>query len=91
MVNEMRQLNDTARAHMNRDTESSGKWMCTCEACRNVRSLVGMEKVLDIWPIVNELRRAEERLSQLPEGPEKQHLAERWSGLQDQLAMQVAK
>ena len=91
MVNEMSQFNETARAHMQRDTEAGGLWICQCTECREIRALVGMEKVLNLWPLVRELRGTEEQLAGLSDGPEKQRLRERYLKLHDQLADQVAK
>jgi hypothetical protein len=90
MVKEVGQFKDVAREHMERDTANGGPWICGCEACRHVRSLVGMEKMLNIWPLGRELRGAEEQLKQLADGPEKQRLADRYLKLHDQLAAQVA-
>ena len=90
MVKEMGHFNDVARTHLDRDTATGGPWVCGCEACRHVRALVGMEKMFNIWPLVRELRGAEEQLDQLPDGPEKQRLSDRYMRLHDQLAAEVA-
>jgi len=90
MVHEMSRFNETARAHMSRDTEAGNKWICECRECHEIRSLVGMEKVLDVWTMVRELRGAQDRLEQLPDGPDKHMLRDRYLRLYDELAARVA-
>ena len=48
MSNAMTEIKATASAHMRRDLETGPKWTCECDACGHVRSLVGMEKVLEV-------------------------------------------
>jgi hypothetical protein len=91
MINEMSQVNETARSHMQRDTESGGKWTCSCLECSEVRSLVGMEKVMEVWLCVRELNAAEEKLNGIPDGPEKESLWTHYLSLIDQLAARVAR
>jgi hypothetical protein len=82
---------EIAEAHILRDSEEKGKWTCECEACSHMRSLTGIRKVLDIRPIVRELRGAEERLEQLNDGPEKNQLMKHYLELHDRLASAVAR
>lgn len=74
MITEMAQMSATAKAHMNRDVEAGGKWVCDCEPCRELRSLVGMEKVFKVRPLVREIEQIEQRVSALPDGAEKRML-----------------
>jgi hypothetical protein len=90
MIREMSRFNETARSHMQRDSEAGSRWVCDCLACREVRSLVGMEKVLDVWSMVRELRGAEDQFEHLPEGPEKTSARDRYLSLYDELAARVA-
>ena len=48
MINQMDQFKATANAHMRRDMEAGWKWVCQCEACKQIRSLIGMEKTLEV-------------------------------------------
>jgi len=91
MSTAMSEFNATASSHMRRDLESGGKWTCTCEACHAIRSLVGMEKTLGIRPLVREIEKTEERMKDLPDGPEKIGLKARYLQLHDQLAEELAK
>jgi len=94
MSEAMNQFKATANAHMRRDFESGRQWTCQCEACQEIRSLVGLEKVLDVRPLIRELEETVERLKQLPEGStsqEKRRLQEYYLKLYDQLADQMAK
>jgi hypothetical protein len=91
MANQMGEFKATANAHMRRDMEAGWKWVCQCEACKQIRSLVGMEKTLEVRQRVRELEEIEERLGALPEGPTKRDLGERYLKLYDQLADEMAK
>jgi hypothetical protein len=91
MTNQMSQFKETANAHMRRDMEAGWKWVCQCEACKQIRSLVGMEKTLEVRQRVREIEEIEERLEELPDGPTKQNLRERYLQLYDQLADEMAK
>jgi hypothetical protein len=51
MADNMSQISATANAHMRRDIEAGGKWACQCEACHELRSLIGMEKVLNAMSV----------------------------------------
>jgi hypothetical protein len=91
MALEMSLLKTTANAHMRRDLEAGGKWVCECEACRAIRDLVGMEKVLEVRPLVREIQLLEGRLDGLPDGPQRRSLLEQYLELHDKLADAVAK
>jgi hypothetical protein len=91
MATAMFDFKQTATAHMRRDLEASGKWTCTCEACHGIRSLVGMEKALDIRSFVREIEKTEDQMKDLPDGPEKAGLKARYLQLHDQLAEELAK
>jgi hypothetical protein len=94
MPDAMNEFMATAHSHMRRDIQlggAGGKWVCECEACREIRSLVGMEKMLRIRPLVREIEETEERLEGLANGFEKQRLQEQYLKLQDKLADEMAK
>jgi hypothetical protein len=91
MTNQMGQFKATANAHMRRDMEAGRKWVCQCEACKQIRSLIGMEKTLEVRQRVRELEEIEERLSGLPDGSMKRNLLEQYLTLYDQLADEMAK
>jgi hypothetical protein len=81
----------TADAHMRRDIEAGKKWVCQCEACAAIRSLVGVEKMLGIRPLVREIEDTETQLDGMPDGPEKCRLQEHHLKLYDRLASEMAK
>jgi hypothetical protein len=87
----MTEFKATASAHMRRDLEAGSKWACECEACAHFRSLVGVEKVLDVRPLVRDIDHLGSRLDELPAGPERQLVLERYLGLHDRLAEVVAE
>jgi hypothetical protein len=91
MATEMSLIKATANAHMRRDMESGQKWVCSCESCSEMRSLVGMEKLLDVRPLVRELNAIEEQLSLLQDGAEKRGLLGKYFALHDELADVMAK
>ena len=91
MPTEMSQIKAVANAHMRRDMEAGGKWVCGCDACLGIRSLIGMEKTLELRPLVREIEKMDERLDQLPSGPEKEALLEQYFALYDKLADVMAK
>ena len=43
----MSQFKSTANAHMRQEMER-GEWVCECEACHAIRSLVGLAKMLAV-------------------------------------------
>jgi hypothetical protein len=85
------QIKATANDHMRRDMGVGGKWVCACDACREMRSLTGLEKMLDVWPLVREIRQIEDRLDGLPDGPQKQSLLDQYFGLYGKLSDIVAR
>jgi hypothetical protein len=91
VTNQMGQFKATANAHMRRDMETEWKWICQCEACKQIRSLIGMEKTLEVRQRVRELEEIEEHLGGLADGPVKQNLREHYLQLYDQLADEMAK
>jgi hypothetical protein len=80
------EIRATANDHMRRDLGAGRKWVCQCDACVQMRSLVGLDKMLDVWPLVREIREIEERLHQLGDGPDRQNLQEQYFKLYDRLA-----
>jgi hypothetical protein len=91
MPTEMSQIKAIANAHMRRDVEAGGRWVCDCEACLGMRSLVGVEKTLEVRPLVRQIEEMGKRLDQLPNGPEKEALLEQYLDLHDNLADVMAK
>jgi hypothetical protein len=91
MSNAMNQFKETAQVHMRRDIETAGKWICTCEACHAIRSLLGMEKMLGVRPLVRQMEETEDLLKDLPDGPEKRRLLGHYLQLHDRLAEELAK
>ena len=87
-VNEFKQ---TGSAHMRRDFEAGGKWVCTCKACHEIRSQVGIKERLGIRPLITEIEKTEDRVKGLPDGPKKFSLQDRYLRLLDQLADELAK
>ena len=87
----MKQIKETATAHMRRDLEVGSKWTCQCEACVNFRSLVGMEKTLEVRPLVRAIEQVSAQLDGLPPGPERQRLLDQYLGLHDKLAEVIAE
>ncbi len=53
--NEMVRMKATVRDHIQRDLMSGGLWLCRCADCYQIRSLMGVEKVLEIRPLVREI------------------------------------
>jgi hypothetical protein len=91
MPTAMSQIKRTANAHMKRDMEAGRKWVCQCEDCRELRSLIGVDKLLDVRPLVRELDEIEEQMRDLPDGPEMDELLEQYLALHDKLADVMAK
>jgi hypothetical protein len=87
----MAQFKATANAHMQRDLKAGPKWVCTCEACHAVRSLVGMDKSFGVRQLVRQILELEDRLYQAPGAPEKQALLDRYFKLYDRLAEEMGK
>jgi hypothetical protein len=89
--NQMGQFKATANAHMQRDLKAGPKWVCTCEACHAVRSLVGMDKSFAVRQLVRRILDIEERLYQAPSASAKKTLLDRYLRLYDQLAEEMGK
>jgi hypothetical protein len=87
----MNQMRATANEHMRRDMEAGRKWVCDCEDCHQIRSLIGMEKTLDVRPLVRKIEQLEEQLSGMPDGPEMRALLEQYLELHDELADVMSK
>ncbi len=82
----MSEMRVTANAHLKRDMDAGGRWVCQCQDCKEVRSLIGVEKTLDVRPLVRRILRLEEQLEELPDGPDRQLLADEYLKAYDELA-----
>ena len=91
MAQQMVKFKATANAHMRRDLSAAGKWLCPCESCHAIRSLVGLEKLFEVWPLVRQLRDLEQQFSGRPGDPEKQSLLDHYALLYDRLAQKMAQ
>ena len=91
MTPTMSQIKATANAHIRRDVLLTRKWICECDACREMRSLVGIEKLFDVRPLVREIEQIEAQLGTSPEGPEMESLLEQYLLAYDKLAEAMAK
>jgi hypothetical protein len=91
MASQMSQFRETANAHMRQEMNTGGKWLCDCEACHEIRSLIGMEKTLDVRPMVREIRDIENQLNETMDGSQRNALLERYFKLYDKLAEVMAK
>jgi hypothetical protein len=91
MTTEMNQIKATANAHIRRDILLTRKWICECDSCREMRSLVGLDKLFDVRPLVREIEEIETQLAGLPEGPEMQSVLEQYLLAYDKLAEAMAK
>jgi hypothetical protein len=87
----MKEIKTTAMEHMRLDLETVSKWKCECEACVQIRSLVGVDKVLDVRPLVRSIELMGARLDGLPAGPERDRLWQQYLGLHDKLAELIAE
>lgn len=90
-LNEMSRMKEAVRAHVQRDLGSIGQWICKCEDCNEMRSLIGVQKMFDVRPLVREISGIENRLSDMPEGAERGALTQEYLLLLDQLADVMAK
>jgi hypothetical protein len=87
----MAEMRATANAHIKRDMEAGRKWVCQCPDCHEVRSLVGVEKTLDVRPLVRKILRLEEQLKGMPDGPDMRALLDEYLKAYDELAEVMAK
>jgi hypothetical protein len=87
----MKEFKATATEHMRRDLDAVAKWVCACEACVQVRSLVGVDKMLEVRPLIREIERLGAELDSVPPGPDRQQLFERYLALHDKLAAAIAE
>jgi hypothetical protein len=87
----MKQIRATANAHLRRDMEADGKWTCQCDNCHEIRSLIGVEKTLEVRPLVRQILRIEEQLDTMPDGPDRRTLLEHFLKMHDELAEVMSK
>lgn len=90
-LNEMSRMKETVRAHAQRDLGTIGQWICKCEDCDEMRSLIGVQKMFDVRPLVREISGIEEQLNGMPESAERNALTQKYLSLLDQLADVMAK
>jgi hypothetical protein len=91
VVHNMSEMRATANAHIRRDMEAGRKWVCQCPDCHEIRSLIGVEKTLDVRPLVRKILRIEEQLKDLPDGPDTQALLDEYLKAYDELAEVMAR
>jgi hypothetical protein len=91
MADETNSFKEIAQAHLHRDLEATNRWTCECEACHHMRSLVGMEKMLEIWPLVKQVREVQDQIEHTPAGAEKEGVVELYHNLSDRLADKMGK
>jgi hypothetical protein len=91
MNKSMREFKDTAMAHMSREMKAGSRWRCACEACGEIRALLGMDKLLGVWPLVRALEQLLDEMDHMPDGPEKDACRTRSDVLYDQLAAEMAR
>jgi hypothetical protein len=91
MDHNMKQMQETANLHMRRDIESVRKWVCECVDCKQIRSLIGMQKTLEMRPLIRKIEEIEENLYKLPAGPETDMVMQHYFQLHDELASVMAK
>ena len=91
MADETTSFKEIAHAHLHRDLQASNEWTCACEACGHMRSLVGMEKMLEIWPLVKQVREVQDRIENAHDGAEKEGVVELYHNLSDRLADKMGK
>lgn len=87
----MNEIRDTAYAHLQRDMQAGRKWRCVCDACREMRSLVGIDKLLHVRPLVREIEQLEEQMTVMPEGPQLEACKQRYLEVYDELARTMAQ
>jgi hypothetical protein len=91
MDHNMKQMQETANLHMRRDIEAERKWVCECDDCKQIRSLIGMQKTLELRPLIRKIEEIEENLYKLPAGPETDLVMQHYFKLHDELAAVMAK
>jgi len=87
----MNEMRATASAHMRRDMEAGRKWVCQCPDCREIRTLIGVDKTLEVRPLVRKILRLEEQLEGMPEGPEMRAVLDEYLKAYDELAEVMAR
>lgn len=87
----MSEMRATANEHIRRDMEAGRKWTCQCQDCHEVRSLIGVEKTLDVRPLVRKILRLEEQLEKMPDGPDMQAVLDEYLKAHDELAEVMAR
>jgi hypothetical protein len=88
---DMAHMRATANAHIKRDMEAGRKWVCQCPDCHEVRSLIGVDKTLEVRPLVRKILRLEEQLETMPDGPDMQAVLDEYLKAYDELAEVMAK
>ncbi|HEY2881941.1 MAG TPA: hypothetical protein VGJ15_05895 [Pirellulales bacterium] len=91
MGSDMRQMRETANAHMRQDIQSGWKWVCECDDCREIRSLIGVDKTLEVRELVRRIDHLETSMQRLPEGPDMDGVKAQYLKLHDELAAVMAK
>jgi len=71
--------------------EAGRKWVCQCPDCHEVRSLIGVDKTLEVRPLVRKILRLEEQLETMPDGPDMQAVLDEYLKAYDELAEVMAK
>jgi hypothetical protein len=89
--NNMSEMRATANEHIRRDMQAGRKWVCECQDCHEIRALIGVEKTLDVRPLVRRILRLEETLERMPDGPDMELLLEEYLKAYDELAEVMAK
>jgi hypothetical protein len=87
----MSEMRATANEHIRRDMEAGRKWVCQCQDCHEIRSLIGVDKTLDVRPLVRKILRLEEQLERMPDGPDMQVVLDEYLKAYDELAEVMAR
>jgi hypothetical protein len=87
----MKEIKATASEHLKRDLEDGGKWVCTCDACVHMRSLIGVQKMLDVRPLVRALEQTGAELEGLAPGPDRDRVLKQYLELHDKLAAVIVE
>jgi hypothetical protein len=87
----MSEIRATANAHIKRDMEAGRKWVCQCSNCHEIRSLIGVDKTLEVRPLVRKIVKLEEQLESMPAGPDMQLVLDEYLKAYDELAEVMAK